>query len=153
MKITETELQHLIAGDPVADDLFRRGQYADCAHRCRQIAPKVYAPAKLSRIGILGLYANAPTVAIAILEAIETAAANNRLFREVYSFMAPGTAPEQLPDFGLPPIRAALTAPQEHGGIGLSHEQALPLLVAGEQPDDITALDVERLPRGTQWPQ
>lgn len=153
MQISETELRQLIAGDAVATDLFRRGQFADCAQRCREIAPRVYQPAKLSRIGILGLYADAPQVAIAILEAIETAAANNRLFREVYSFMAPGTPVEQLPDFGLPPIRAALTAPQEHGGIGLTPHQALPLLRAGEQPDNITALDVERLPKGNQWQQ
>lgn len=153
MNITESELQRLIAGDPVAADLFRRGQFADCATRCREIAPKVYAPAKLSRIGILGLYVSAPHVAVAILEAIEAAAADNRLFREVYAFMAPGTPVEQLPDFGLPPIRAALTAPQALGGIGLTGEQAAPLLAAGEQADTITALDVERLPRGAQWPQ
>jgi hypothetical protein len=153
MHITEAQLAQLIAADPQAAELYRRAQFADCAARCREIAPRVYQAAKLSRIGILNLYPTNPNVAVSILEAIEAAAANNRLFREVYSFMAPGTAPEQLPDFGLQPIRAALIAPQSVGGIGLTAEQAGPILAAGEQPDNITALDVERLPRGTQWQQ
>jgi outer membrane biosynthesis protein TonB len=96
-------------------------------------------------MGVIACYANDPTTAVVVLETIKAIAQHNPIVSEVYAFMAPGVPESSLPDFGLPIIRSALTAPHELGGLGLTEAQASPLLRASEQEDNIQSSDVERL--------
>jgi outer membrane biosynthesis protein TonB len=96
-------------------------------------------------MGVIACYANDPTTAVIVLETIKAIAQHNLIVAEVYAFMAPGVPESSLPDFGLPIIRSALTAPHELGGLGLTEAQASPLLRASEQEDNIQPSDVERL--------
>ena len=145
MNITPEALQQLIDNDLVATELFNARLFADCAVRCRELAPKVYKQTRLSRMGVIACYANDPTTAVVVLETIKAVAQANPIVSEVYAFMAPGVPESSLPDFGLPIIRSALTAPHELGGLGLTESQASPLLRASEQEDNIQSSDVERL--------
>jgi hypothetical protein len=145
MNITPEALQQLIDNDPVATELFNARLFADCAVRCRELAPKVYKQTRLSRMGVIACYADDPTTAVVVLETIKAVAQANPIVAEVYAFMAPGVPESSLPDFGLPVIRSALTTPVESGGLGLTEEQAGPLLRASEQEDSIQSSDVERL--------
>jgi hypothetical protein len=145
MNITPEALQQLIDNDPVATELFNARLFADCAVRCRELAPKVYKQTRLSRMGVIACYADDPTTAVVVLETIKAVAQANPIVSEVYAFMAPGVPESSLPDFGLPVIRSALTTPVESGGLGLTESQASPLLRASEQEDNIQSSDVERL--------
>jgi hypothetical protein len=143
MQISSTDLKQLIESDQRAKDLFEQCRFGDCAMRCSEIAPKVYKHLPLSQIGIIAVYKNDLTLADQVLTALETASKVNRIIGVMVRFMGPGNQ-ESYPDFGDPSIRAALTIPQPNG-LGLTPQQAAPLLAAGEQPDRITGIDIEKL--------
>lgn len=145
MQITPTALRQIIDSDATAKRLFTDRLFADCAIRCRELAPRVYRQTKLSRMGIIAIYADDPQTAIVVLHTIKAVAESNPMVAEIVAFMGPGVAESSLPDFGLPAIRSALTAPVHLGGIGLTEAEAGPLLRAAEQQDSISAEDVERL--------
>jgi hypothetical protein len=144
MQIDTQSLRQLIKLDEQATALFQQGRYGDCAVRCVELAPKVPKPLQISKLGIIAIYSHDPAMAAQVLAALESAAKVNPIISVMVSFMGPGNPESSLPNFGDPNVRAALTAPQPVG-LGLTPQQAAPLLAAGEQPDTITGQDVESL--------
>jgi hypothetical protein len=144
MQIDTQSLRQLIKLDEQATALFQQGRYGDCAVRCVELAPKVPKPLQISKLGIIAIYSHDPAMAAQVLAALESAAKVNPIISVMVSFMGPGNPESSLPDFGDPNVRAALTAPQPVG-LGLTPQQAAPLLAAGEQPDTITGQNVESL--------
>ena len=98
-------------------------------------------------MGIVAVYRGDPMLAMQVLAALESASKVNPIIAVMLAFMGPGNPENSYPDFGDPMIRAALTAPQPQG-LGLTSQQAAPLLAAGEQADTISGLEVEQLAGG-----
>jgi hypothetical protein len=144
MQIDTQSLRQLIKLDEHATALFQQCRYGDCAVRCVELAPKVPKPLQISKLGIIAIYSHDSAMAAQVLAALESAAKVNPIISVMVSFMGPGNPESSLPNFGDPNVRAALTAPQPVG-LGLTPQQAAPLLAAGEQPDTITGQDVESL--------
>lgn len=143
--MTPQELKQLIQSDPEATQLIEQGNDWDCAVRCSNIAPPIRKLLPLSQMGVLAIYEADPMTGETVLQTIEGIADTglNPIIARINRFIAPGVGPESLPDFSLPGIRQALVTPIEQGGIGLTQEQAGPLLRAGETKQVITALEVE----------
>lgn len=141
MSLSTAELSALIQSDPEASALFAAGNDTGCAARCVKIAPKELRPTKLGRLGILGLYAD-PAVGAVVLGTMQAVAAANPVVAWVWDAMAPVVQPENMPDWSLPQIRGSLTVSAESGGIGLTAEQAAPILAAAEYAPTITADEV-----------
>lgn len=139
----------LIDSDAVAAALAAVGNDSSCADRCSEIAPKTVVETRLSRLGILSLYAD-PAAGATVLGAIDAVAADNPIVAEIRSFMGAGVHPSCLPDWSLPSIRAALTAPIEAGGLGLTAELAAPILAASERPQTITVDEVSAAMRDSR---
>lgn len=135
--MTPAELKSLIDSDTTAAALFAAGNDSACAVRCSEIAPKVTRETRLSRMGILSLYAN-PADGYTVLATIDAVAQGNPIIAEIRSFMGPGVHPSCLPDWSIASIRAALTVAVEAGGLGLTAELAAPILAAVEFPQTIT---------------
>lgn len=141
--MTPQELKQLIHSDEVALDLFKQARDSDCASRCSIIAPKVAKELRLSIARLLALYQHDIQLGMTIITKFRTVAAHNQLVAELLPFMEANADSIGYPDFSLPPIRQTLTTPEEQGGIGLTLEQAAPILLAGEQSQTITPLEVE----------
>lgn len=140
--MTPTELKALIDADQTAKDcLTLHGDYTACAARCSVIAPRVIRETRLSRLGLRALYSD-PTIGQTVLSTIDAVAQQNPIVEDVRRFAEPGVHPSCLPDWGNPFIRAALTTPANQGGIGLTAEQAAPILAAAEYQQTISADDV-----------
>lgn len=139
------ELQIAIAEDAEAKSAFDQLRFVDCARRLKSVLPRERKPLPLSEMGIIALYESDPETGFAILEKLDAVAAINPRVKRIVRYMAPGTAESMLPDFSMAPIRQALTAPVEYGGIGLSESQARLLLEAGEQPPAVDPIDIEQL--------
>jgi hypothetical protein len=137
------ELKSLIESDAEALRLASTGAADLCAARCREIAPKETRETLLTELSILRLSAD-PTTAETILQTLEAIAEHNPLIKRVLKWMQPG-APGL--DFGNPVVRAMLTMPVQSGGVGLTAEQARPLLAAAEVEPNISGADVS-----TAWP-
>lgn len=138
--MTPQALHDLIQSDETAAALAAAGDVAGCHARCVVIAPKLPRRLKISRIGLMEIYESDPAAVLPVLAAIDASA--NPLIVELRHWMGPGVHPESYPDFGKAGIRAALTAPAEAGGLGLTTEQAAPLLAAGEEAEVITVEEV-----------
>jgi hypothetical protein len=141
--MTIEELKKLIEFDPEARKLAESGAADLCAARCRAIAPKETRETLLTELSILRLSAD-PIAAETILQTMEAIAEQNPLLKRALKWMQPG-APGL--DFGNPVVRSMLTMPVEQGGVGLSAEQARPLLAAAEVEPQISGADVS-----TAWP-
>jgi hypothetical protein len=141
--MTPLELKALIESDATATTLLNTGSDVACALRCSEIAPKLLKTMQLSKLGVFALYSASPQDGLTILATIEAVAQENPAIATVLAFMQPGVAAECLPDFGLPAIRATLTAATNVGGLGLSEALASPLLRAAEVPQTITPQQVE----------
>ncbi|MEM4359825.1 MAG: hypothetical protein QXT45_04795 [Candidatus Bilamarchaeaceae archaeon] len=135
--ISTEQLRDLIDADPIAQELAEVGDDVRLAQRLTEIAPPVYKECRLSRLGLLSLYSN-PMDGMTVLGIIDAVKQQNPLVAEIARYMEPGVDAGMLPDFGLPAIRAALIAPIEAGGLGLSVELAEPILRAGERQPLIT---------------
>lgn len=144
MQIDTQSLRQLIKLDEQATALFEQGRYGDCAVRCVELAPKVPKVLKLSKIGVVDIYMADRAIGHLVLDRLKELAKTNRDAELMIEFMGVGVPEVSYPDFALPEIRMLLTAPQPLG-LGLTPQQAAPLLVAGEQPDTITGQDVESL--------
>lgn len=141
--MTPSELRTLINNDPQAKAYFDAGNDSACAVRCSEIAPPVLVELRLSRMGVRSLYAD-PLDGQTVLATLDAVAKQNPIIADIASFMGPGVHPSTLPDFGLPVIRDALTAPTGAGGLGLSAELAAPILRAAERQPAITHMDIAR---------
>jgi hypothetical protein len=137
------ELRKLILSDREAKKLAESGAADMCAARCRAIAPKETRETLLTELSILRLSAD-PITAETILQTMEAIATQNPLLKRALKWMQPG-APGL--DFGNPVVRQMLTLPVESGGVGLTEEQARPLLAAAEVEPSISGADVS-----TAWP-
>jgi hypothetical protein len=144
MQIDQPTLRQLIANDQHAAAALAEGRYGDCAIRCCEIAPRVPRSLPLSFMGIIAVYRDNLQLGGEVIAALNTVAYVNPIIGLMVSFMTREAAVDARPDFGDPSIRAALTAPQPHG-LGLTPQQAAPLLAAGQQPDTITGRDIELL--------
>lgn len=139
--MTPQELKALIDGDATTKALFAAGSDVACAERCMVIAQKSLRETRLSRLGILSLYDD-PAIGYAVLGTIDAVAEGNPIVAEIKKFMEPGVHPSCLPDWSLKSIRESLTKPVQSGGLGLTAEQAGPILAAAEVVPLIIALDV-----------
>lgn len=135
------ELLNLIKSDSIATALIEKADDFMCAERCSLIAPKIRKELFISRLGILELYSHNPMLGISVLNKIDNAAINNPIVKEIVSFMKPESF--SLPDFSLNSIRNALIAPLDMGGVGLTYEEAFPILEAGVQSQEIKPIEVE----------
>lgn len=136
--MTPIELLALIDSDAEATTLANAGNDTQCAVRCSAIAPKRIVPTRLGDINIVGLFDN-PADGETVCQTIEAVAEVNPVVRRAWRWAGP-TAPGI--DVGDAKVRLLLVAPTNLGGIGLTQQQAAPLLAAAEQPQTITAQDV-----------
>ncbi len=136
--MTSIELLALIDSDPTATQFAQSGNDEACAARLREIAPKAIIPKRLGDINIVGLFDN-PADGEAVCQTIETVADVNPVVRRAWRWAGP-TAPGI--DVGDAKVRLLLVMPTNQGGIGLTEQQAAPLLAAAEVTPAITAQDV-----------
>jgi hypothetical protein len=135
------ELKALILSDTQATELFNDRKDWECSLRCMEIAPRVVRELLLSELGIMALYQDNPVLGETILATIEAVSAQNPIVKRIFKFAGPSS--NNLPDWGSTAIRATMLAPTAQGGLGLTEEQAGPILRAAEHPPTITSLDIE----------
>ena len=133
------ELKALIAGDPQARAYAEAGNDETCAARCRSIAPPVLASCRVADINIVGMFDD-PSAGEAVCQQIEAVAQANPIVKRALKWIVETSSPGL--DLGEPKIRHLLTLPIANGGVGLTAEQAAPLLRAAERQPNITAADV-----------
>ena len=137
--MTPAQLKTLIESDQEATAHFAAGRDLQCAERCTQIAPQVYRECRLRWNRIVALFSNLTTAA-SVQAKINAVAESNPLVKEIADSLK---SDSQDPcDLGHSTVRALLTAPVQSGGIGLSEQEAAPLLAAGRQQQVITANEV-----------
>ena len=136
--MTTAELTALIQGDATALQLAQAGSDDACASRCREIADPVPYQRFITELTILSLYDD-PTAAEAVMVKIETVAQSNPVVARVLKWLQP-SAPGI--DAGDARVRTLLTASTAQGGIGLTTEQAQPILDCAAQQQNITGRDV-----------
>lgn len=149
--MTPHDLKELIISDSKATTLLNQGNDWDCALRCSEIAPIIIISSPLTIMGILNLYRDNLALGGLVIATIKQVASINPIIAEMLPFMGPSTQQDARPDFGFPAIRQALITPIELGGIGLTPEQAAPILRSAEIKPTITALEVEFV-RTRLWP-
>lgn len=148
--VDPAKLRTIISDDATARNHYQQNQMADCAARVNAIAPPIPKPCPLSRMGVLSLHAATPHHGQTLLEKLDAAAQSNRLIAEIVAFMGPGNL-GSYPDFSLQPIRDALVAPIEIGGVGATPFEYGPILEAGVQPDQTTPAEIAHLKEREQW--
>ncbi|TWU22468.1 hypothetical protein Pla52o_35240 [Novipirellula galeiformis] len=136
--MTPDELRTLIESDADALRLAQAGAADMCAARCRVIAPKVTRETRATELTIISLYAN-PMDGENVMQQIEAVAESNSLVKRMLKWMQPDS--DGL-DVGDTRTRDMLTLPIESGGIGLTAEQARPILAAAETEPQISGADV-----------
>jgi len=136
--MTPSELKSLIQSDAEATALANAGNDEACASRCGVIAPKVLIPIRLGDINIVSLFTN-PVDGETVCQTIEAVADQNPVVKRAWRWAAPG-APGI--DVGDAKVRAMLVAPTNLGGVGLTQEQAAPILAAAEQQQRFTAAQI-----------
>lgn len=144
-QMTPEELKTLIESDAEATALFAKPDDAACAARCREIAPAEVVDTYLTELQIVALYED-PTDAETTLQTIESVAQANPIVKRVAAWTKPGAAGV---NFGDHRVRAMLTLSVDQGGLGLSADQAGPLLSAAERSANIAESDIEKLRTGT----
>jgi len=139
------ELKALIESDAEATRLASTGAADLCAARCREIGPRVVQETRLRWNRIFDLYGSNLAMASTVQAKIKAAGAKSELVSEIVESLK---ASSQDPcNIGSPTVRALLTTPTTNGGIGLTAEEARPLLQAAEVAPDISGADVS-----TAWP-
>jgi hypothetical protein len=136
--MSPTELRALIESDSEALALARSGAADLCAARCVVIAPKVVEPKRLGDINIVQLYAD-PAVGETVCQTIEAVAQSNPVVKRAWRWAEPGKPGLDVGDLR---VRAMLTLPVEQGGVGLTQQQAAPILACAEVSPVITGADV-----------
>lgn len=131
------ELKTLIESDSTALLASSEGRWKDVADRCSVIAPKAVVDISLNELQIIARYDN-PADAETVLQAIDAVAQANPLVKRVAAWTKPG-APGV--NFGDARVRSMLTLSTQSGGLGLTQQQAAPLLAAAEQVQTFTPLE------------
>ena len=143
------KLRGIIQSDQTAFAHYTARRFSDCAERVNAIAPPKPKTCRLSRLGIISLHRTNRGLATSVLQKLDAAAEVNFLIAEVVEFMTKES--NELPDFGVEEIQQALTAPISFNGVGLTAEEAAPILAASVEPDTTTALEIETLKDREQW--
>ena len=143
------KLRGVIRSDHQAVDDYMARRFSDCAARVNAIAPPKARFCPLSRLGIIALHRANGNLAATFLQKLDAAAQINPIIAEVVQFMK--AEARELPDFGIEEIRQALVAPVSHGGVGLTNQEAAPILAAGVEPDQTTPFEIETLRDREQW--
>jgi hypothetical protein len=139
--MTPNELKTLIESDAEASQCWADRRDAACAARCSVIAPVIYREARLRWNRIAALYSDLGTAAN-VRAKIEAAALTNPLVADIADSLK---ASSQDPcDLGHPTVRALLTLSTNHGGIGLTQQEAAPLLAVGTQRQAFSTDDVQQ---------
>lgn len=143
------KLRAVIQADDQALAYYRDRRFADCAVHVNAIAPTKPKYCPLSRLGVIALHRSNGNLAKTFLEKLDAAAKVNPIIAEVVQFMK--AEARELPDFGIEEIRQALLAPVSFNGVGLTAEEAAPILAAGVEADTTTPLEIETLKDREQW--
>jgi len=136
--MTPAELKSLIESDAEATALANAGNDEACAVRCGVIAPKVLVPLRLGDINIISLFAN-PVDGETVCQTIEAVALQNPIVKRAWRWAEPGNPGLDVGDVR---VRAMLVTPTNLGGVGLTQEQAAPILAAAEQQQRFTAAQI-----------
>ena len=136
--MTPEELKQLIQSDQQAAAFATAGNDEACAARCSQIAPKAIHSTRMTDLGILSLFPN-PSDGEAVCQQIEAVAKTNPIVARAWKWALP---PNEGIDVGNAKVRQLLTLPVASGGVGLSPQQAAPILAVAESTQTITAADV-----------
>ena len=137
--MTPQQLKSLILSDSIAKAAADAGDDETCAARCRSIAPPVLVSCRVADINIVGMFDN-PADGEAVCQQIEAVAQANPIVKRALKWIVETSSPGL--DLGEPKIRHLLTLPIASGGVGLTAEQAAPLLRAAERQPDITPAQV-----------
>ena len=143
------KLRAVIQSDHQAVEDYMARRFSDCAARVNAISPPKARYCPLSRLGIIALHKSNGNLAATFLQKLDAAAQINPIIAEVVQFMK--AEARELPDFGIEEIRQALVAPVSHGGVGLTSQEAAPILDAGIEPDQTTPFEIETLRDREQW--
>ena len=136
--MTPAELKTLIESDAEALALAIAGNDEACAVRCAIIAPKRIVSTRLGDINIVGLFAN-PIDGETVCQTIEAVALQNPVVKRAWRWATPGAPGIDVGDLK---VRAMLVAPTNLGGVGLTQEQAAPIMAAAEQPQTFTSAQI-----------
>ena len=136
--MTPAELKAMIQSDAEATALANAGNDEACAVRCGIIAPKRIVSTRLGDINIVGLFAN-PIDGETVCQTIEAVAEQNPVVKRAWRWAAPGAPGIDVGDLK---VRAMLIAPTNVGGVGLTQEQAAPIMAAAEQPQTFTSAQI-----------
>lgn len=136
--MTPAELKTLIESDAEATAFANAGNDEACAARCSVIAPKVLIPLRLGDINIVALFAD-PVGGETVCQTIEAIAEQNPIVKRAWRWAEPGKPGLDVGDVR---VRAMLVAPINLGGVGLTEEQAAPILAAAEQQQRFTAAQI-----------
>ena len=136
--MTPAELKAMIQSDAEATALANAGNDEACAVRCGIIAPKRIVSKRLGDINIVGLFAN-PIDGETVCQTIEAVAEQNPVVKRAWRWAAPGAPGIDVGDLK---VRAMLIAPTNVGGVGLTQEQAAPIMAAAEQPQTFTSAQI-----------
>jgi hypothetical protein len=139
--VTPQEIRAEILASSELRALIESGQDATVAQVLTDTLPGKIVPLRLSELGLLALYAD-PVQGETVLATIEAVAQFNQIVARVRKFMQAGTPEYSLPDFSLPGIRLALTAPHNDGGLGLTPELAAPIIAAMTVPGSVSHVEV-----------
>jgi hypothetical protein len=149
LTVDAQKLRGIIQSDQTALAHYTARRFSDCAQRVNAIAQPRPKVCRLSRLGVIALHRSNRNLATSVLRKLDNAAKTNPLIAEVIAFMNPEA--NELPDFGIEEIQQALTAPTAFGGVGLTTEEAAPILAASVEPDTTTPLEIENLKEREQW--
>lgn len=142
--MTPSELKDLILSDAEATSFCQAQNYRAAATRCTVLAPKITNELRATELTLLWLYPS-PATAEAVLQQIEAVSASNPIVARVVKWLQPGAPGIDLGDAR---VRFLLTLPILEGGIGLTQEQAAPLLAAAESAQVITPTQVREAYNG-----
>ena len=142
--MTNEQLKTLILSDAQATTFCESQNFRAAAARCEVIAPKITKEVRATELTLLWLYAS-PAAAEAVLQQIESVAVANPVVARVVKWLQPGAPGIDLGDAR---VRFLLTLPIQDGGIGLTEEQAAPLLAVAEQSQSFTPTQVREAYNG-----
>lgn len=136
--MTPSELKSLIESDAEATALANAGNDEACAARCGVVAPKRIVSTRLGDINIVGLFTS-PIDGETVCQTIEAVAEQNPVVKRAWRWAAPGAPGIDVGDLK---VRAMLVAPTDIGGVGLTQDQAAPIMAAAEHPQTFTAAQI-----------
>jgi len=137
---TIEEIHDAILADENLKALAIAGRDGDIVELLPDHLPREVVEHRMAELDILALYSD-PQAGETVLQQIEAVAEANPIVKRVAKWMAPGAPGIDLGDMR---VRGMLTLAAESGGLGLTPEQATPMLVAAERPASVTLHQVNK---------